>query len=426
MYSPSRKDFISVTLSDPHSHAYNNGKHRRQSCWRKWKQLSRLQRSLIFCLMALLLVVGLLSYPSLSHHWTGTEWKRETADSGPSDTIWLDMSHRALDPPPPPGVRPVPGLQEPGPPLQPHPAPEPHPGPAEGPGAIAAPRGPNLPFLSQLPLKEKTPKKGPLSLQKELNSSDTAGGEKHEEVEEAQEDNTDKKIVSWRGAMIEAEQGTDLLPSANQREGPPPADVPTNTNALPVPSSAEQQEAVREAFRHAWRGYREHAWGHDELKPVSKSHAEWFGLGLTLIDALDTMWILGLTEEQRMHRAPQTTRGPEARGLVSEVTPEKPHDLLPGHCARSALTTARTASYFTSTTERLPPEFKAIETTFYILCKRKVIWVCQALVRDTLEIVNYPVISCEMPPAAESSLDTVPPRLRPRPSAALPGLLPCA
>lgn len=34
MYPPSRKDFISLTLSDPHSHSYNNGKHRRQSCWR--------------------------------------------------------------------------------------------------------------------------------------------------------------------------------------------------------------------------------------------------------------------------------------------------------------------------------------------------------------------------------------------------------
>lgn len=53
-------------------------------------------------------------------------------------------------------------------------------------------------------------------------------------------------------------------------------------------------EAVREAFRHAWKGYKDFAWGHDELKPVSKSYTEWFGLGLTLIDALDTMWILGL------------------------------------------------------------------------------------------------------------------------------------
>ena len=55
-------------------------------------------------------------------------------------------------------------------------------------------------------------------------------------------------------------------------------------------------EGVRESFRHAWRGYKEFAWGHDELKPITKTYAEWFGLGLTLIDALDTMWILGLKE----------------------------------------------------------------------------------------------------------------------------------
>lgn len=55
-----------------------------------------------------------------------------------------------------------------------------------------------------------------------------------------------------------------------------------------------RQQAVINAFRHAWTAYCKFAWGHDELKPVSRSYNEWFGLGLTLIDALDTMWILGL------------------------------------------------------------------------------------------------------------------------------------
>lgn len=64
---------------------------------------------------------------------------------------------------------------------------------------------------------------------------------------------------------------------------------------VPV-NPVDRVEAVREAFRHAWKGYKAFAWGHDELKPVSKTHREWFGLGLTLIDALDTMWILGLKE----------------------------------------------------------------------------------------------------------------------------------
>lgn len=59
-------------------------------------------------------------------------------------------------------------------------------------------------------------------------------------------------------------------------------------------SEVDRLEAVRDAFRHAWKGYKEFAWGKDELRPMSKSYGEWFGLGLTLIDALDTMWILNL------------------------------------------------------------------------------------------------------------------------------------
>lgn len=280
MFPPSRKDFISLTLSDPYSRAYNNGKHRRQSCWRKWKQLSRLQRSLILFLLAVLLIIGLLSYPSLSHNWAGS-----------SDRDWMELN-MGLDPPPPPEVR-----QHPRSALEPWAPPEPQPVPFQGPGAIPAPRGPNVPPPTHLPFKKTSvSKRRPPSLQKEGNTSDTAGGEQQDET---QEDNQDKKIVSWRGAMIEADQGTDPVPSASQREAPSPPlpDAHTNYGASASLVSAERQEAVRQAFRHAWKGYREHAWGHDELKPISKSYAEWFGLGLTLIDALDTMWILGLTEE---------------------------------------------------------------------------------------------------------------------------------
>ncbi|XP_022245459.1 endoplasmic reticulum mannosyl-oligosaccharide 1,2-alpha-mannosidase-like isoform X2 [Limulus polyphemus] len=57
------------------------------------------------------------------------------------------------------------------------------------------------------------------------------------------------------------------------------------------------QKAVVDAFKHAWKGYREYAWGQDHLKPVSKSFHNWFGVGLTLIDALDTMYVMGLKKE---------------------------------------------------------------------------------------------------------------------------------
>ena len=59
-------------------------------------------------------------------------------------------------------------------------------------------------------------------------------------------------------------------------------------------------EAVVAAFRHSWQAYRKYAWGHDELLPITKSHSEWFGVGLTLVDALDTMYIMGL-EEGRLY-----------------------------------------------------------------------------------------------------------------------------
>ena len=57
-----------------------------------------------------------------------------------------------------------------------------------------------------------------------------------------------------------------------------------------------RQEAVVSAMRHAWKGYKTYSWGHDHLKPISKSRNDWLNLGLTLIDALDTLWIMDLKE----------------------------------------------------------------------------------------------------------------------------------
>lgn len=58
-----------------------------------------------------------------------------------------------------------------------------------------------------------------------------------------------------------------------------------------------RMEAVAKAFQHSWQAYRKYAWGHDELAPVSKTYSEWFGLGLTIVDSLDTMYIMGFKEE---------------------------------------------------------------------------------------------------------------------------------
>jgi mannosidase alpha-like ER degradation enhancer 2 len=56
---------------------------------------------------------------------------------------------------------------------------------------------------------------------------------------------------------------------------------------------------VKAEFLHAWNGYKKHAWGHDDLKPLSKTHHDWYAqpLLMTPVDALDTMILMGLNEE---------------------------------------------------------------------------------------------------------------------------------
>ena len=56
-----------------------------------------------------------------------------------------------------------------------------------------------------------------------------------------------------------------------------------------------KQQKVREAFIHAWSGYKKFAMGFDELMPVSKRGIDDLGgLGATVVDALDTAMIMGI------------------------------------------------------------------------------------------------------------------------------------
>jgi len=61
----------------------------------------------------------------------------------------------------------------------------------------------------------------------------------------------------------------------------------------------ERQHSVVEAFLHAWKGYQEHCWGKDELLPVSKRcSSEMFkGIGAQIIDALDSLLLMGLQKQ---------------------------------------------------------------------------------------------------------------------------------
>lgn len=59
-----------------------------------------------------------------------------------------------------------------------------------------------------------------------------------------------------------------------------------------------RRAAVKAAMRHSWNGYVQYAWGADELLPVSRRGGVAFcGTGATMLDALGTLWIMGLHRE---------------------------------------------------------------------------------------------------------------------------------
>ena len=71
------------------------------------------------------------------------------------------------------------------------------------------------------------------------------------------------------------------------------------------PETAQQRRArearrdqVRAVFRKAWASYRKYAWMKDALQPLSAGFKDQFsGWAATLVDSLDTLWIMGLRDE---------------------------------------------------------------------------------------------------------------------------------
>lgn len=59
------------------------------------------------------------------------------------------------------------------------------------------------------------------------------------------------------------------------------------------------REKVVKACRHAWQGYKQYAWGYDDLQPLTKKGKNWYkhSLLMTPVDAFDTFIFLGMKEE---------------------------------------------------------------------------------------------------------------------------------
>ena len=60
----------------------------------------------------------------------------------------------------------------------------------------------------------------------------------------------------------------------------------------------ERRGQVEDAFKHSWKGYKDHAWLHDEVMPVSGGQKDPFvGWAATLVDSLDTLYTMGMKDE---------------------------------------------------------------------------------------------------------------------------------
>jgi len=67
-------------------------------------------------------------------------------------------------------------------------------------------------------------------------------------------------------------------------------------------ADVEKQEFVKQMMKFSWENYRKYAWGSNELRPISKmGHSgSVFGagrLGATIVDAIDTLYVMGLSDE---------------------------------------------------------------------------------------------------------------------------------
>jgi mannosyl-oligosaccharide alpha-1,2-mannosidase len=83
-----------------------------------------------------------------------------------------------------------------------------------------------------------------------------------------------------------------------------PKNIPKVQTTQPAEDAAQKKEtssrrdAVMETFTHSWVGYKNHAWLKDELAPISGTSKNTFGgWAATLVDSLDTLWIMGMKDD---------------------------------------------------------------------------------------------------------------------------------
>jgi hypothetical protein len=107
-----------------------------------------------------------------------------------------------------------------------------------------------------------------------------------------------KRMLTWLFVLL-------LLPvsvmAATPRKAPVTAQGVATLEPMDDAESARMAARVKDEFLHAWSGYRQYAWGHDALLPLSKAPRDWYSRSLlmTPVDALDTLLLMGFDKEAK-------------------------------------------------------------------------------------------------------------------------------
>lgn len=85
---------------------------------------------------------------------------------------------------------------------------------------------------------------------------------------------------------------------AEYTDGGTPYEITPEMKQKSDETARVRREYVKDMMKTAWHGYTAHAFGMDEIKPASASgDNNWGGMGVTLVDSLDTLWLLGMKKE---------------------------------------------------------------------------------------------------------------------------------
>ncbi|KAF5300144.1 hypothetical protein FQR65_LT09235 [Abscondita terminalis] len=115
-------------------------------------------------------------------------------------------------------------------------------------------------------------------------------------------------VVAWGGVYFSQHHNTSTIESVTDSMND---DYDWDVAFYPMDdgnkTELEKRDQIREMMKHAWDNYEKYAWGKNELRPITKrAHsASIFGnmpLGATILDGLDTLYIMGMKDEFKKGR----------------------------------------------------------------------------------------------------------------------------